>query len=707
MSRPIRIALSKTYLDAVSRLPRSIERKTRGVIEKATENLDHPGLNYEALTGFRDPRVRSLRVDQAYRIIAVRPNQDGVLLFVWVDHHDEAYDWARHRRFEVNPASGALQVWQQEDAVLAEEAEPATEYGLFHRLTDRELMLAGVPEDMLGFVRTIQNDFQLERLFPSLPEESRDVLLMLAAGCDLDEALEQALREPTGSETVDPEDVIAALERPVSQASFKLVEGEEELEAMLDAPLEQWRTFLHPSQRELVYRSFNGPARVLGGAGTGKTVVLLHRAAHLLREVFTDRDDRILVTTFTKNLAFDLRQTLETLVPGERDRLDVQNLHAWAHGFYQRRVGKRVRLLVDDNKRRRFMEQAMSVVPEIGLSLGYLLDELDQVVRAHDCAEVSDYLRARRIGRGTSLGRLQRIQIWRVLEEYREVVASEGLIEFPEVIAEVTRWLTRNPGEAPYRSVLADEAQDMAPADLRLLRALVPDGKNDLFLVGDAHQRIYGHQASLSSCGIEIRGRSKRLRVNYRTTQQIRHAACAVLEGVPVDDLDGGEDTLAGYCSLREGPVPQRNAMPNWDSEVDLAEVVVRRWLEECAPKAICLAARTGQLVERMRKALIARGLDVITVEPETDMHRYPDSVRIATMHRMKGLEFEKVILFGLQEGEVPLQLPKAATSDAAGMRAHLKRERCLLYVAQTRARDELVLTWSGSLSSLLGPESA
>ena len=699
-----RLAVAKTFLDSYARLPKKVQKKVREFTERFQEDSTRSGLNFEKLAGCRDPKVRSLRVDQAYRVIVVQPDRGDVMLCVWVDHHDEAYRWVEKKTFEVNPRSGVLQVFsveQGQQAVVTAEPEPGptppTQVGLFDSLDDEELLLSGVPSPLLASVRALRAERDLDVLAPHLPADATDMLYLLAAGYDFMQALEEASRPKETPAEVDVDDFAAALARPQTKSLFHLVEGEDELEQMLDAPMEQWRVFLHPSQRRLVERHVNGPTRVLGGAGTGKTVVLLHRARHLAEEVFKAPDDRLLVTTFTRNLAADLSAVLKSLCPASMDRIEVRNLHAWARSFYEQQVGRRVAVLEDAAQRRELMARAATVAPTDAFGDAFYLDEWDQVVQAQDVTTKTDYFQARRVGRGTRLGRKQRAEVWAVLSHYRELLDADGWLEWQDVVREARLYIEAHRVTLPYRAVLADEVQDLSPPELMLLRAIVRPGANDLFLVGDAHQRIYGHMTRLSACGIEIRGRSSRLKLNYRTTEQIRTRAVAILKGLEVDDLDGGLDSLNGYRSLRSGPEPDVQHCERPEDEQRTILNVIRRWMDSTAPEDICLGARTNDLVGRYAEILEHAGIAKVLVRAASPPDR--PGVRLATMHRMKGLEFKKVLLCGVQDGQVPLARPEASFADEASQADHDRQERCLFYVASTRARDELVVTGFGTPS--------
>jgi mRNA-degrading endonuclease RelE of RelBE toxin-antitoxin system len=702
------VAFSKDFMESYSRLPRKIQKKVREFTEKFQKDPTQPGLNFERLGEARDPKVRSVRIDQAYRAIVIHPPKGDVYLCVWVDNHNEAYRWARDRCFEINPKLGTFQVFELVQGAEApaaapapEPAPPAAAPGLFEHHDDEDLLLAGVPEPLLVSIRALKTDADLDTLAPHLPADAAEMLYLLAAGYGLIDAIEEADRTKPEPEKVDVDDFEKALAKPESQQRFKIVSDEAELESMLDAPLEQWRIFLHPSQRKLVHMNANGPVRVLGGAGTGKTVVLMHRANYLASKVFAGENDRLLVTTFTRNLALDLRMNLRNLCSKETfARLDVVNLHSWAADF-MRKQGHPFKI-APAHERHRLFELAMTEAPNQDYPLAFYFDEWDQVVQAQEVASRDDYFTARRVGRGTRLSRKQRAEVWQVLERYRQLLNDEGFFEWTDAIRETRLFIEKRGISLPYCAILSDEAQDFSASELRLLRTLAPQEPNTLYLVGDGHQRIYGQPIRLGSCGIEIRGRSRRLKLNYRTTEQIRDQAIAILEGREIDDLDGGVDSLKGFFSLRHGPAP---VIRNFTREADEAAFIVEtvgRWMKDVPPEAICIGVRTrAQARDRYESVLQSAGFETMQVEKDPESEASRPGIRLATMHRLKGLEFSRVLLAGVQDGLLPLTVP-GDPADAESRQQHELQERCLLYVAATRARDELVITGFGTPSPIL-----
>ena len=709
------VAIEDSFLDAYTRIPRSRQKKVLEFLKKFRHDPTQSSINYERLNTAKDDKVRTVRIGKDYRAVILHPPRGDVYILVWVDHHDEAIDWTRNRRFDVHPETGSLQSYvlvsaeEVAETAVPEREEPVqpaveppapVEEGLFDTHDDASLQRCGLPAPLLPAVRSVHTEQQFDALAPLLPSEAADALFLLAAGGTVEEALAEVARA-RDAKKVDTDDFATAIERSGSKRHYAVIDSERELLEMLEAPLERWRVFLHPTQRSLARMRANGPVRVLGGAGTGKTVVAMHRARHLAAEVFTGADDRILFTTFTRNLARDIENQLDTLCGEERRRIDVVHLHILAVRYLRDR-GKSFSI-ANDKAQRSIWKQAFEEANETELPLSFFRDEWEHVVQPESIGERAAYLKVRRVGRGTRLTRAQRGRIWKVFARYRELLDERGLVEWMDVVRAAIEEIERT-GERPYRAVVADEVQDFSALGLRLIRALSPKGRNDVFVVGDAHQRIYRHKASLGSCGIDIRGRGRRLKVNYRTTDRIRRWAVALLDGVPVDDLDGGDDNLRGYRSLRRGVVPvvTHFATPN-DEEQRLIEQL-RAWLKDGKAEEICIAARTNRtLTDRYRAMLERNGIAAIVVDPDGEAE-HGKGVRLATMHRIKGLEFPRLVIASVQAGLVPLRMSDASFADDAAREEHEWQERRLLFVAATRARDELVVTGYGRPSPFVNP---
>lgn len=706
------VALSSDFLKAFAEIPRKKQKAVREALEKFKRDPSTGAQHYEKINDVQDDKVRTVRCGIDYRAIVIHPPQGDVHLFVWVDHHDEAMEWARNKRFEVNKHTGTLQVYEVQTAVAEElprtvtsiDADAVPPGRLFSGCDHGTLLLFGVPEPLLIAVRALREEADLDGLAPYLPQEASDALYLLAAGYSPEDAIDELDRKrPVDIQKpeFDPNDFEEALERPGTQQLFKVIADDHELADILNAPLAQWRIFLHPSQNKLVQMKSTGPARVLGSAGTGKTVVAMHRARYLAETCPPGK--KILFTTFTTNLAADIQSLLKSLCGKEMEQIEVTNLHAWARSALQAR-GIKVRTTQQvPGAEDEGWSDAYALDTENRFPESFYRDEWSEVVQAQGILDGTEYLRARRAGRGTRLSREQRKQVWEVLSGYRRFLQSRGLMDPADTIREARLLLEAGQVPQRYAAIVADEVQDFSESELRLLRAMVPEGENDLFLVGDAHQRIYGHKASLSRCGISVRGlRSRRLRLNYRTTQSIRNWSVAVLRGMSVDDLDEGtDDALKGYHSLRQGEAPNVVHHPTEQAEAIFIVDRIRSWTSEQnrSPNDICLAARTNALLKN-RYAPLLREAGFAVQLIEKDEATLGEGIRLATMHRVKGLEFQCVLIAGVQAGTVPLARKSAA--DETALQDHLDTEKRLLFVAATRARDELVVTGFGTRSAFL-----
>ncbi|WP_424753645.1 UvrD-helicase domain-containing protein [Methylobacterium sp.] len=481
---------------------------------------------------------------------------------------------------------------------------------------------------------------------------------------------------------------------------------------MLDEPLEFWRIFLHPSQRRLVEQAWNGPVLVRGGAGTGKTVVAMHRARHLAQAILTkaDANGRILFTTFTSNLAADVRADLKNLCSADQmAHIEVVHLDGWVTDFLRKQGYKREILYAEDERQKDAWDRAVRTKgQDIGLSADFLRDEWRQVVQANGIKELSAYLRVQRAGRGTPIDRRTKEKVWTIFAAYRARLDSEGLSEPEDAYRDAREILQAKPALLPYRAVVVDEAQDFGMQAFQLISELAPklDGATapgGIFIVGDAHQRIYGRRASMTKCGINVRGRSRKLRICYRTSDEIRRFAEAIVQGIPVDDLDDGSDDLKGYRSLFHGPEPEMAVVPS--SDAGMAALVA--WIGRCRDDGIeagevCILARTNDLVRSAADALRKQGLPVVTLARKTADDRSKLGVRVGTMHRAKGLEFAAIALVDVNEGVMPPKWLLDAAPDPAIRRSVVDAEKALLHVSATRAKKRLLILSTGSPSELL-----
>ena len=690
----VKVAISSDFLTAFAALPRAVQGKVTEFINKFRNNPKAPGINYEKIIGAMDKKICSVRIDDTYRGIVVRQEETGTYLLLWVDHHDEAYTWAARKRCEVNPQTGAIQVF---DMHVAETVTEEAILGIFSKYSRSDLMKLGTPESQVTFLKSLLTKEDFYSAESSLPHDAFEALSWLAEGIPIEEIIElmESESKPAG------DDLSAALNSPETMKSFVVVEGEDELRNMMAEPLEKWRVFLHPTQRKIVGKEYNGAARVLGGAGTGKTVVAMHRAKLLASTI--SPDERILFTTYTANLASDIKHNLRKICStDELRKIEVIHLDAWVGG-YLREHGYAATIEYDKIIGDLWQDAMAESLTDLDYSPGFYEEEWNRVVVAQEAFSLPAYVKANRNGRGTRLDRKKRMLVWEVFETYQKLMKERGIRDINTAMYECKTLLLKNSKGSRYKHIVVDEAQDLSDNAFRLIRALAgEEHENDIFIVGDAHQRIYKNKAVLSRCGINIRGRSSTLKINYRTTEEIRRYAFALLNGISFDDLDEEID-LGDKCqSLTHGIAPVIKSFDTAESELEFLVSEIKSLIASGTPTSnICVVARTHRIIEDYIAKFTANGLNSYEIRQNKMDDRKHDGIRIATMHRVKGLEFRYVFVVSVNNRIVPLESAIDRT-DAVSERETMTSEKCLLYVALTRAQKGAYVTSYGKKSDFL-----
>lgn len=695
MSKAV-MALGREFLNSFCNLPKKIQLKTTEFLAKFNSDPLSRGINFEKLQNAKDDKIYSVRIDQTYRGIVVRDHDTYLLL--WVDHHDEAYEWARRKRCEVNKRTGTIQLYEVQDNQEIDENKSIE--GLFSEISDENLINLGVPEIIIPFIKQIPDKETFVKYAEKLPHDVYENLSWLTEGIPLSEVLELAKSNQASSDN-KIETFSDALQQPSTQRDFVVINGEDELEKIIKAPLEQWRVFLHPSQRSIVEKNFNGPARVTGGAGTGKTVVAMHRCKRLASEL--NSDNSILFTTFSKNLAQDINNNLKKICsPEEMADIEIINLDAWVTRFFENnnigiKVGYNKEIdslwemaLVDSNDNSEY-------------SLTFYKNEWKRVIEANSVYDLDKYITVSRTGRGTRLDQKSRINIWPVFQKYIEIMEQKHVYDIDYAMDKCAKLLVEAVSFHPYQHIIVDEGQDLSPSAYRLLRVMSGDEhKNDLFIVGDSHQRIYENHASLSKCGINIRGRSSKLYINYRTTDEIRRYALKFLNGLSFDDLDDEIDSDDKCQSLTHGSNPKIIESKDLNHEFQFLEDEIRKLQANGVNlKDICIVARTNKLVKEYENEMNSRGFRVYEIKSTKADDRSQEGLRMSTMHRIKGLEFEYIFIVSANKGILPLSAAIDHT-DAVSEQESMTSEKCLLYVAITRAQRGAYICYYGKKSVFL-----
>lgn len=679
--------LADSFTASLAKLPNNEQKQAQVAAFRLMTDPDRPGLQFHRIDKSKDQNFWSVRVNRDLRIIVHKTGAS--LMLAYVDHHDDAYRWAERRVIDAHPTTGAIQIREVRELVEEIPARPAAEPALpldehseaqapagpplFDRLSDDELLSIGVPVDWLADVRQVDEDGFLA-MASHLPQEAQEGLLSFAA---------------TGILTPAAPPVANAIEHPDSQRRFRILEGQDELQAALEAPFERWAVFLHPSQRSVVERTHNGPARIVGSAGTGKTVVALHRVHRILRR---DPGAKVLLTTFSEPLALNLRRKLSLLCgPGSdlSGRVAIHSFDAIACDLLTLITGREPRMAAPDQIRS-MLEKAAEEADVHEVTPQFLFSEWTHVIDAWQIDSAEAYATVPRMGRKNRLGMRQRERLWNVFSIMRKRLASSGLATRAAVFAAVSAHYADRT-DKPFTHVVVDEAQDLGVPELRFLAAIAPDRPDALFFAGDLGQRIFQQPFSWKGLGVDVRGRSATLRVNYRTSHQIRRAADRLLPP-RIRDVDEEEQIRSGTISVFEGPDPMVAIRENEAAEIAFASEMLRNALQEgFRPEEMGIFVRSEAQLGRARAAASSAGLPTRSFVSRAGADE--DAALLGVMHLAKGLEFRLVLLMACDEGILPLAERVADVADDFELDEVIATERQLFYVAATRARERLIVT--------------
>lgn len=681
---------SPSFVKALERLSRQDQAAVTLAVLQFQNDPEAPGHRLHPLGG-REKRFYSISANMDLRVIMLK--ERGQFFALYVDHHDKAYEWARRRKVEVHPITRAAQIVEFEE-VIREEVHTVyrtIEAPLFSREADDYLLALGVPQAWLPTVKQVDAD-GLYRILDRLPEEAAEALIALYGG-----------ERPMPRPVVSPDEAVEGNDpftHPDAQRRFWVAADEQALRQALDYPWDRWTVFLHPSQREAVTRNFCGPCRVSGSAGTGKTVVALHRAVNLARR---SPDARVLLTTYSQPLVNHLQEALDRLTGTAGDvrrRIQVTHLHRYAHGLL-REVPGPAPVPLRPAELEAFIDRALADHGDEAVTRAFVKAEFDAVVDYWGIRDADAYRRVQRAGRGTPLAPERRGALWPIFKSIRQQMTEAGRATWAD-IADAARCHIEAGGQPPFDHVVADEAQDFGPQELRLLMALAPQGPLGHFFTGDVGQRIYRYPFAWLRAGVDIRGRGTLLTVNYRTTRQIRSFADRAL-GIPQPDDEDDCPPRRDAISLLSGLEPEVVACPGSEEEMaGLAE-----WLKDlvaggAAPEELAVFARTAAALED----IAAPAIELAGLEPRlltaSDTEPAVGRVAVGTLHAAKGLEFRAVAIIACREDALPHPAVLSAADTPEMAEAARARERQLLYVGLTRARDVLRISYTGTPSAFL-----
>ncbi len=672
--------IADTFTDSLARLTGEEQKAVKTTAFDLQLNPANPGMSFHKLDKAKDKNFWSVRVGSDIRLIVHKTQ--GSLLLCYVDHHDKAYEWAERRKLQTHPKTGAAQLIEIRETVqevvvpvyVQSELPLAPKPRLFADVSDDQLLSYGVPPEWLTDVHQANEDSLLP-LADHLPAEAAEALLELATG-----------GKPRAPLPIPS--VASPFDHPDAQRRFRVMKNVEELERALDYPWDKWTVFLHPDQRELVERSYAGPARVSGSAGTGKTIVAVHRAVYLTR---TKPDARILLTTFSRVLANALRTKVRRLIandPRLAERLEVHSIEAVGERLYRIHFGQPN--IAPRNVIVELLAASANAVANHKFTLRFLLAAREQVVDAWQLDSWESYRDVVRLGRKTRLPEPQRRTLWSIFESMRAALGSRNMITSSAMFTRLATAIAKSKSP-PFDSVVVDEAQDFGISHLRFLSAIGANRPDALFFAGDLGQRIFQQPFSWLAMGVDVRGRSRTLRVNYRTSHQIRMRADRLL-APKLSDIDANEEERDDTISVFNGPVPDIRKFGTRQQEIG----AVNNWIsarakEGVAAHELAIFVRSAAELLRAREAAKNSGLPFKILDENVETTG--GYVSIATMHLAKGLEFRAVVVMACDDEVIPLQERIESVGDDADLQEVYDTERHLLYVACTRARDHLLVT--------------
>ena len=698
----MRIFINDTFYDKLFKLSSTAQKKTLNFMGKFRENPKSPAIHLESINQMKDDTLWSARVDDEYRVIVGMLGND-VYSLVYVDHHDEAYAWAMKKKFVWNEHTQSCQLipWKivEEPTISPVPVIENNEPRIMDNITAEQLVNIGVPSDMTSIVLKINDLDGLDSIYEQLPADAFENLFTLFDGGDINSIL-ASIEE--GKAAQGDDELLSAN----NKGRFIELTDDQYLADIIDKGIDKWQLFLHPSQRKIVENSYKGSYKVSGSAGTGKTVAALHRLKHLCK----NPNANVLYTTYTTALCENLNILAKKLIDMNH-RYTLKNIDVVMRELaekYKLTEGINVMDIYGGNQKSIDLWKEVILSNPCEFRPEFLYDEYIDVIVYNNIQDRDTYLRQSRVGRSKAINRKQRMDIWALKEVYEKLKQEHKVVDRLELFNRTANYLNEHDIH-PYSNVIVDEFQDFSNPELRFIRSLVAKGPNDLFLVGDPFQRIYrSRKLNFSTAGIDIRGRSRRLKVNYRTTEEIKKVAVSIVKGISFDDMDGGEESQEGYVSLMHGDKLVYKLVDSPADEIATIISFIKEITEDednnIKMNEICIAAPSLNLTRDLQTAMHINGLDPY-VWKNRGFTGNKAGVRMCTLHSIKGLEFRVVIVMGVNERNIPsVASPEHPfpTLDKIEKNEYLMQFRSLIYVAITRARQHVLITGYGDKCGLL-----
>ena len=677
--------IANSFTKALGKLNSQQQSAAKITVFDLQQNPSAPGLQFHRIDKAKDAHFWSVRCNDDIRVIIHKT--EASFLVCYVAHHDDAYKWAERRRIETHTKTGAVQLVEirervqeitvpvyltEQPAMVQDSRQKKYQFPVFRNLSEDDLLDVGVPPDWIADVQQTTED-TFFTLMDHIPEEATEALFQYMVIGTLHKP------DKIGAGT-------SPFDHPDAQRRFRVMDDAGELQLALEYGWDEWVIFLHPSQRRVVERELRGPTRVSGSAGTGKTVVALHRAGAIVKQ---DRQAKTLLTTFSQPLATMLEYKLAMLI-GRGDgasNVTILPLFDVASQLFTLAFGDAPRPATPEQIETALATAGQEFASTIDFTARLIASEWHHVVDAWQLETQEAYYDIPRLGRKHRMGAKQRARIWPIFARTRELLAARGLLSWPEIYRQVTGYFAQS-DDKPFSHIIVDEAQDLGVPELRMLAAIADRRPDALFFAGDIGQRIFQKPFSWKALGIDIRGRSDVLKVNYRTSHQIRRATDGLLPST-IRDMDGNEEDRKGTISAFTGPEPEVRTFADTKQEIEAVALWVYESIDEgIQPDEIGIFVRSDN--ELARAFAVVEQIDHVAVLLSDGAEERAGRVSVGTMHSAKGLEFKVVVVMACDDDVLPWQERIEAAADERELDELYETERHLFYVACTRARDLL-----------------
>lgn len=694
----MRLFLYDKFFEKFIELPRAIQNKVLDFQKKFRENSRSTAIHLEPIKSFMDQSLRTARIDDKYRAIIRVPESGDDYFLLWIDTHDEAMAWAQNKMITWNTNTQVVQIFTAPPVLtISSSASTGSKTpSLYDYLSDEQLLAVGVPFASLDLVKTIQNLDDLDTIEKNLPVDAYENLFYLADGADIDNLIVEIEEGKVKSGSI--EDQVQSIN---NMRSFVVVE-DDLLAELINGELKKWQVFLHPSQRKLVEGIFKGSIKVTGGGGTGKTVAALHRLKFLTTGKTILSTQPILFATYTTALTTNLGKLIENMGISS-SACHLANIDSLARELATKAgiISKESRFLDFPNTKSSLelwdevLEQTLCQY-----DAAFLHSEYQEVILYNAILTPDKYFNQSRIGRGRAITRKHRMEIWNAVEAYLLKKQEGHFMDRAELFNKLSIYYASQDVK-PFSNIIVDEVQDFSNVELRFIRSLVEVKNDDLFMVGDPYQRIYSRKINFSAAGINVRGtRSKRLRINYRTTEEIKRLAISIVKGYSYDNFEGEVEKLNGYLSLFHGEKPQYHLFTTKAEELaHIIDFIKEKISNGLLFNEIAVATRLKDSLREIKSALHQNSLPYYDL---TSQSGTPNGIPLSTFHSLKGLEFKVVILADINYRTAPFLPQSFAQLDAIQQEEYLLSERALLYVAITRAIQKVEITGTGIKSAMI-----